>query len=220
MANVYCDTWTSTKYRRFHFFQTFLPMANRWPQFFKFNGLSMRHAILMRKSWSGFFLSTVNLCHSATYSTATTSTIKKITFQWSFRSEQHSVTRSVSINDFIFWHTLDVNGVGRNAILPISLSSSASIPAFSVYNLTFTTGNGYVVVKSPCVSHLQAHEHTQYKTKMSSHLFFKSFYVAPQECRIWCTWIIAVMAAKYFLIEFIYVAHTHMHIHVHAMCWL
>lgn len=51
--------------------------------------------------------------------------------------------------------TFDESGVGRNVTLPISLSSSASIPGFSVYNFTLTTGNGCVVVKSPWVSHLQ-----------------------------------------------------------------
>lgn len=46
-------------------------------------------------------------------------------------------------------HTFDESGVGRNVTLPISLSSRASIPGFSVYNFTLTTGNGCVVVKSP-----------------------------------------------------------------------
>ena len=39
--------------------------------------------------------------------------------------------------------------------LPSSLSSSASIPELSVYNLTLTTGNAWEVVKSPWVSQLQ-----------------------------------------------------------------
>lgn len=51
--------------------------------------------------------------------------------------------------------TFDESGVGRNVTLPISLSSSASMPGFSVYNFTLTTGSGCVVVKSPWVSHLR-----------------------------------------------------------------
>lgn len=48
------------------------------------------------------------------------------------------------------------SGVGRNVTFPNSLSSSDNIPGFSVYNFTLTTGNGCVVVKSPCVSHLKS----------------------------------------------------------------
>lgn len=38
---------------------------------------------------------------------------------------------------------------------PSSLSSRLSMPELSVYNFTLTTGKGWVVVKSPCVSQLQ-----------------------------------------------------------------
>lgn len=30
MANVYCETWTNTKYRFFHFFQADFPIAYRY----------------------------------------------------------------------------------------------------------------------------------------------------------------------------------------------
>ncbi len=50
--------------------------------------------------------------------------------------------------------TFDVRGVGLMITLPNSLSSKANIPGFSVYSFTFTIGKGWVVVKSPWVSHL------------------------------------------------------------------
>lgn len=44
--------------------------------------------------------------------------------------------------NFIKSITLDDNGVGRKVTLPISLSSSANMPGFSVYSFTLTTGRG------------------------------------------------------------------------------
>lgn len=55
--------------------------------------------------------------------------------------------------------TLEVRGVGRRTTFPNSLSSSANIPGFSVKSFTFTAGSGWLVVKSPCVSHLKIEEH-------------------------------------------------------------
>lgn len=61
----------------------------------------------------------------------------------------------------ILYYTFDESGVGFIVTLPSSLSSNANIPGFSVYSFTLTTGNGCVVVKSPCVSHLSI-EYTLY----------------------------------------------------------
>lgn len=55
----------------------------------------------------------------------------------------------------ISWLTLDDMAVGCRTTLPSSLSSRESMEADSVYSFTFTLGSGCVVVKSPCVSHLQ-----------------------------------------------------------------
>lgn len=51
--------------------------------------------------------------------------------------------------------TFDDTGVGLNTTFPISLSSRASMPWFSVNSLILTAGKGCVVEKSPWVSHLE-----------------------------------------------------------------
>lgn len=58
---------------------------------------------------------------------------------------------------FILYHSgcLLYVEVGWMITLPSSLSSKLNIPELSVKSLTFTTGSGCVVVKSPCVSQLK-----------------------------------------------------------------
>lgn len=51
-------------------------------------------------------------------------------------------------------NTLEASGVGRSTILPNSLSSRANIPSASAKSFILTWGSGWVVVKSPWVSHL------------------------------------------------------------------
>ena len=50
--------------------------------------------------------------------------------------------------------TLLESGVGLMMTFPTSLSSSESIPEARVYSLTLTTGRGWLVEKSPWVSHM------------------------------------------------------------------
>jgi hypothetical protein len=53
---------------------------------------------------------------------------------------------------------------------PSSLSSRLSMPELSVYNFTLTTGKGWVVVKSPCVSQLQTNIEKITQTSLSCKL--------------------------------------------------
>lgn len=50
------------------------------------------------------------------------------------------------------------HGGATTLTFPSSLSSRAKTPVLSVNSFTLTAGNGWVVVKSPCVPHLMGRQ--------------------------------------------------------------